>query len=254
MQTQPPARFVLPWNARISTLTCDHLSCCSMAQIMPRAFFHATAASIMSFGYHSLGGTQIDKWIQNQYGGHSQYLTMQGLALAWLAMIASLLSDIFPSSQSSRLLKRYLVIIAMPLSVVISSIYWTLVIFFPQLIIQSQGDGMVPSASSEVPEMLHIPLPIDLALHAAPAVSLMADFFLFESRYDRNQVRVKAPMAAIAFALWYCVWVEHCGSNNDGIFPYPFLTQNPLEIRIGIYIAATLLAIASFKFINRLHG
>ena len=35
--------------------------------------------------------------------------------------------------------------------------------------------------------------------------------------------------------------------------PYPFLTANPLEIRVGIYAAAATLALISFWTINGLH-
>ena len=35
--------------------------------------------------------------------------------------------------------------------------------------------------------------------------------------------------------------------------PYPFLTENPLEIRIAIYVVAALVAIMSFRLINSFH-
>ena len=35
--------------------------------------------------------------------------------------------------------------------------------------------------------------------------------------------------------------------------PYPFLTENPLEIRIVIYVVAALVAIMSFRLINSFH-
>ncbi|KAF8797924.1 hypothetical protein BYT27DRAFT_7123766 [Phlegmacium glaucopus] len=228
-----------------------------MTRVFLKAFLHAAAAGVMGFGYYSLQRLPIDRWIREQYGGHFQYLTIQGLALAWITLATSFFSDVFPSFKGPRILKRYLVMISLPLSMVISLIYWTLLILSPQLILQvketAAGAPEVPlSAHSEISPFTRIPLPVDLALHAMPAISILADFFLFESKYQWKDVQVGAPVTTAAFALWYGLWVEHCGKRN-GVFPYPFLTENTFPIRIGIYLGATLLATASFTIINGLH-
>lgn len=49
-----------------------------MPQVILRATFHAAAAGVMGFGYHSLQKLPVDRWISNQYGGHLQFLTIQG--------------------------------------------------------------------------------------------------------------------------------------------------------------------------------
>lgn len=59
-----------------------------------------------------------------------------------------------------------------------------------------------------------LPLPLDLSLHAAPALSLLLDFFLLEQSYSSYTVARGAPLTAIAFGLWYSVWVEYCASYN----------------------------------------
>lgn len=100
---------------------------------------------------------------------------------------------------------------------VISLIYWPLVIFFPQLILQpvaAVSQTLVSAHPAEISPLFRIPLSLDLALHATPALSILADFFLFESKYQRKDVQVGAPMTVTAFALWYGLWVEHCGKIN----------------------------------------
>ncbi|KAJ3502323.1 hypothetical protein NLJ89_g8942 [Agrocybe chaxingu] len=204
-----------------------------------------------------LGGLAIDTFIRKQYGGHFQYLTIQGLAVAWLTMVASLFTDLLPSIRAARSIKRYLMIMAMPLAVVVSSIYWTLLLFFPALIIQkdlSGPSGAVPSSSPDAAPEFRLPLSIDLALHAAPALSVILDFFVFERKYNKKEVEVGAPAAISLYALGYTLWVEHCARENDGIFPYPFLTENTLPIRIGIYVGTAGLATVSFKLFNSLHS
>jgi hypothetical protein len=61
---------------------------------------------------------------------------------------------------------------------------------------------------------MRIPLSVDLALHAVPALSLLADFMIFEKKYSRNQVTYGAPLVAATFTVWYAWWVERCASFN----------------------------------------
>lgn len=62
---------------------------------LSKAFFHGAAASIMNYGYKSLKGLDIDTYIRGQYGGHLQYLTIQGLVRLlnrqWLASVKAFL-------------------------------------------------------------------------------------------------------------------------------------------------------------------
>jgi FAR-17a/AIG1-like protein len=94
---------------------------------------------------------------------------------------------------------------------VISLIYWPLVILYPQLILPQSSNSAHPA---EVSPLIRMPLWIDLALHATPSLSILADFFLFESKYQWKDVQVGAPITTAAFALWYSLWVEHCGKIN----------------------------------------
>jgi hypothetical protein len=100
---------------------------------------------------------------------------------------------------------------------VISLIYWPLVILFPRLILQpaaAVSQSSVTAHPAEIPPLMHIPLLVDLALHATPSLSILADFFLFESKYQWKDVQVGAPITTAVFALWYSLWVEHCAEIN----------------------------------------
>lgn len=214
-------------------------------------------------------------------------------------MVLSLASDFSPSPQRSlfslilKKAKRAFFLVALPvrtltrgvnpfqltplfqLSVVVTSIYWTLILLFPSLILQAAPAPAVASSSSETPTpaLARIPLSLDLALHFAPAFSFLLDFFLFEKSYDPLAAGLGAATMSTAFGVWYAVWVEYCASYNgtcafyfillasnlyiDNSFfnsvPYPFLTLNPLPVRIVIYIIVTTIAFLSFRFINTLH-
>ncbi|THU92181.1 hypothetical protein K435DRAFT_967786 [Dendrothele bispora CBS 962.96] len=221
-----------------------------MSFSFPSVVLHSLSASIMAYGYNQLKTLPIDALVSTQYGGHFQYLTIQGLAIAWLTTIFALASDLFPSINALRKLKRIFFMIAMPLEVVISSIYWPLLLVATHLILQPANT--TPSSSSELPKLIRIPLTVDLALHAVPALSLLADFMLFETKYSRKQAVFGATLVASSFTLWYSWWVERCGRIN-GVYPYPFLTHNTFEGRVLIYLGAGFLAWVSFCFINYFH-
>ncbi|KAL0573273.1 hypothetical protein V5O48_008680 [Marasmius crinis-equi] len=217
----------------------------------------------------------IDEWISSQYGGHFQYLTIQGLVIAGVTMASSVLLDLFPSSKAILTFKRALFMIAMPLAAVISSVYWMLLLLDPSLILQEgeplTGDPLV-NESIEKLVLVRIPLPVDLSLHLAPAVSLLLDFFVLEKKFEPREVKYTAPLVALAYTVFYGAWVEHCAKRNDGLCeinsyrrvaatsndfdppdPYPFLTLNPFSIRLVIYAGAGLFSYLSFAGLNRLH-
>jgi hypothetical protein len=47
-------------------------------RVILKATLHAAAAGFMGFGFHSMQNLPVDRWIRSQYGGHLQYLTIQG--------------------------------------------------------------------------------------------------------------------------------------------------------------------------------
>lgn len=55
---------------------------------------------------------------------------------------------------------------------------------------------------------------MDLALHAAPAISLLLDFFLFEKKYSKNQASYGGFVVASLAGTGYGWWVEYCAKHN----------------------------------------
>ncbi|ESK96844.1 conserved fungal protein [Moniliophthora roreri MCA 2997] len=216
---------------------------------------HSVAVSIMYYGFSSLDQMPIDGWIRSQYGGHYQYLTIQGLIIAGVAMAIGVASDLLPSVKALATIKRAFFMIAMPLAAVISCVYWALLTLSPELILQASEEMIDdPDVLSSVEKLALIRLPfrVDFSLHMAPGVSLLLDFFLFERKYAVKEVAY-GPLVAGAYTVFYGWWVEHCAEYNNGNFPYPFLTISPFNIRCAIYFAAGTFSFLSFYFVNRLH-
>ena len=100
------------------------------------------------------------------------------------------------------------------LAVVISSVYWGLLLFKPDLILRAPEAGeWEPTSASEAPDLIRIPLQLDLALHAAPGTALFLDFFLFEQRYAKQYARQAGAVIAAASTLWYACWAEYCAAD-----------------------------------------
>ena len=152
---------------------------------------------------------------------------------------------------------------------VISAIYWTLIVLFPHLILVDKPSTTEPTSSSVPLVLMRLPLGVDLSLHAAPGIALVLDFFLFERKYNRYQVTRVAPLAAVLFGLWYVSWVEYCAIHNGrctssilvscspplitDVVPYPFL-EYPYYIRALVYVGAVMQTVLSFRFLNLLHS
>ncbi|KIK59784.1 hypothetical protein GYMLUDRAFT_44239 [Collybiopsis luxurians FD-317 M1] len=203
----------------------------------------------MIYGYQGLRTLPIDTLIRSQYGGHFQYLTIQGLFLACATALISLIEDLVPSGNGLRSLKRILLITSMPVTIVISSIYWPLLFLATRLILPVEEGTTSPHAS----QFIRLPLSMDFALHAAPAISLLVDFLMLGKRLSRNELRFGTPAVSFFYTSFYAWWVERCASFN-GKFPYPFLTESSLEIRMAIYFGAGSLALTSYWLINSLHA
>ncbi|TBU35807.1 FAR-17a/AIG1-like protein [Dichomitus squalens] len=214
---------------------------------------HTTAAAVMVYGYLNLPDMVANVPMHNMKGGHFQFLTIQGLCVACITMVLSIGCDLFPFSKLLRAAKRAFLMSALPLAVVISVIYWTLLLCMPHMILMGPPNSeREPSSSSTLPEPERLPLQLDLALHAAPAIALIVDFYSFEDKYTKFVSRYGSLILASALGTWYACWVEYCASYN-GMFPYPFLTSSPFNVRVAIYAGASLFAAVSFMVINALH-
>jgi len=231
-----------------------------MAPFSMRAvLLHATAAAVMAYGYMNLRTVPFDKFIRAQKGGHSQYLTIIGLGMAFMTMIFGLGADVVPSITIFRRGKRVILMIALPVAVVVTTVYWSLYFLMPEMILKPLPDATTPEPDEIVPSSLghtglqRIPLRIDLSLHAAPAIALILDFYFVERRYPRSQAIYGSFLACAMACVAYASWVEYLAQFNDS-FPYPFLTENPFDKRVIIYAGVSTFALVTFWALNALHA
>ncbi|KAK8869955.1 hypothetical protein IAR55_000524 [Kwoniella newhampshirensis] len=220
-----------------------------------RIIFHVVSAAIMINGFVGVQGLAIDKAIGPQYGGFFQYLTILGLIATCIVMLLSTISDYLPGITFFRPIKRVFLLAALPVELVISSIYWSLVLLAPHLMFPASpdaGSSSEPSSSGGQELLFRIPLWMDISMHLAPALALIADFFILERKFRPPVSTYGALLLATTFGTAYGFWAEHCASIN-GNFAYPFLNIMNLQQRIATYAGATFGAWAVFRGLNKLH-
>ncbi|CAD6566640.1 MAG: hypothetical protein TREMPRED_002876 [Tremellales sp. Tagirdzhanova-0007] len=201
--------------------------------------------------------------VEPQYGGFFQYLTIIGLLVSAFLMIVAAFNDLLPAVKALKTLKRGLMLFAMPVEIVVASIYWPLVLFAPSLMFPSKPVDSATEPSSQTADLLfRIPLWMDLSMHAVPALVLLLGksfhttvpryFFFVERRYTRPSSTVGAASLAVSFGTVYSLWVEYCATIN-GRFPYPFLNvMSPVQ-RVAMYVGSTIGALLTFWQLNALH-
>lgn len=213
----------------------------------------------MVYGYKGLSRLgDFDTWIRGQYGGHFQFLTIDGLFAGMLVMFTGLLLDLFPRTSKGSFIfesltnfKRLLVMIALPVAAVVASVYWPLILVLPKLIL-TEDFTVEPTSKGDVATPFRIPLDIDLSLHGFPGPLLVLDFLLFEKKFSQETMQKYAPLLALCIGTTYAMWAEYCATKNN-YFPYPFLTFSSLPIRVVIYATCTTFSVFVFRALNWLH-
>ncbi|KAF1929809.1 uncharacterized protein M421DRAFT_419585 [Didymella exigua CBS 183.55] len=177
------------------------------------------------------------------YGWHLQFLTIIGITISTICFTFGLLADITSSSSTAPAsatsaaafspqtvsdyffaAKNYLSLVAAPIEIVISILYWGLRLVDTGLVIP--------------PDLPLPPLSTDLCFHLVPAVVLTVDAILLSPPWPSSPMNPQAPFltlgasTGIAFAYWW--WIEICYSHN-GYYPYPIFELLTTYQRIGLF-------------------
>lgn len=161
--------------------------------------------------------------ITASYGWHFQYLTIIGLALSTLSFASGLLADV-TSTNPPFVLKNYIALVAAPIEILISVLYWSLRTISPSLVVP---DGLPL-----------LPFWNDLNFHLFPALLLSVDALLLSPPWPTSPVNPNAPLitlvssTVLAFAYWF--WIELCYSYN-GFYPYPIFSLLNTWQRVGLF-------------------
>ncbi|KAI8935980.1 hypothetical protein NX059_007484 [Plenodomus lindquistii] len=180
-------------------------------------------AGLVSF-YHSFKFLADNPNVFNEsFGWHLQFLTIIGITICTACFTCGFIADV-TNSHRFFTLKNYLALIAAPIEIVISILYWGL---------RAIDDGLVIPPDMPLPPLLY-----DLGFHLVPAVVLALDNLLLSPPWPSIPANPQAPTimlvasTAVAFAYWY--WIELCYSYN-GFYPYPIFGILSTVQRVGLF-------------------
>ncbi|KAI1260099.1 FAR-17a/AIG1-like protein [Xylariaceae sp. FL1019] len=174
------------------------------------------------------------------YGGHYQFLTIIGLALALATFVVALVADLTLSPALFHA-KNMLAVASAPLEALvrrnpITILYWGLCAIDKTLVFP--------------PEFQLDFLP-DFGFHAAPGLFLATDLILFSPPWTITGVAAMALSQALAFSYWY--WVEYCYSKN-GWYPYPIFDMLSTWQRAALFTVSATLMTASTILLKWLYA
>ncbi|RGP62379.1 integral membrane [Fusarium longipes] len=190
---------------------------------------------IASFNYNFQFLREWDTPIAKAYGWHFQFLTILGLSASLLAFVAGAVADL-TLSRTLFQIKNYIAVLAAPVEVTISILYWGIKFIDPGLL---------------MPTEFYIHIVPDIGFHLAPAVFLTLDLLLFSPPWTIPVYGIMALSTAFTFAYW--TWVELCYSHN-GWYPYPLFELLSTSQRIAFFTLAAALVTVSSSGLKWLYG
>ncbi|KAH8170217.1 FAR-17a/AIG1-like protein [Sarocladium implicatum] len=194
---------------------------------------HALGIASFSYNFHFL--SVWETFISVSYGGHFQYLTILGLTASLVSFLFGLAADLTLQPVFFNV-KNAISVVATPLEVVVSVLYWGIRFVDPQLLFQ---------------EDMILPLPTDMGFHLAPAVFLTLDLVLFSPPWTIPAYGVMLLSTGLAFGYWY--WVELCFSVN-GWYPYPIFAVLNTAQRALLFVFAAGLSTTSSIALKWVYG
>ncbi|KAI0109657.1 FAR-17a/AIG1-like protein-domain-containing protein [Nemania sp. FL0031] len=159
--------------------------------------------------------------MSSAFGGHYQFLTIIGLALALGTFVVGLVADITLSPTLFQA-KNALAVCSAPLEVIITILFWGISAIDKKLVMPPEHEiGLLPN----------------FGFHAAPGLFLTLDLLLLSPPWTIDGFAAVALSQTIAFMYWF--WVEYCYQRN-GWYPYPLFDV------LSTWQRATLFAFSAF--------
>ncbi|KHO00056.1 FAR-17a/AIG1-like protein [Metarhizium album ARSEF 1941] len=176
-----------------------------------------------------------DTPLAESHGWYFQFLTIIGLTLSLSVFTLASVADITGSTALFDL-KNFVSIVATPLEVLVSTLYWGICAIDTALI---------------VPPGYELPIWTDIGFHLAPAVLLTLDLILFSPPWTISGYAVMSLSTAFAFSYWY--WVEMCFSKN-GWYPYPMFELLTTSQRVLLFTVSAGLVTAFSSILKWVYG
>jgi hypothetical protein len=174
-----------------------------------------------SFNKYKKSNTNLSQ--NDSFGWHLQFLTILGITICTIGFSFGLIADV-TNNTTSFTVKNYISLVAAPIEIVISILYWGL---------RAIDTGLVVPPDLPLPPLIY-----DLTFHFFPALLTTIDTLLLSPPWPSSPMNPQAPLitlvlsTSIAFLYWF--WIEICYSRN-GFYPYPIFALLTTYQRIGLF-------------------
>lgn len=200
-------------------------------------FANTIGLSVLAWGIKSILIRTLPEQLAE--AGHWQFLTNLSLVLTAVAQSSNYLT-ILTDVDVFRKLNVALNAAALVAETLVSSIYWTLKLFFMPLIIPEN-----------VPKQMHIPLHLDLAIHLFPVMFLSADYY-----FNRTDSFGLPPLLVLALVItlsggYWCVLEALV--KPPAHYPYPFLNAD-FDVRLKIFSVVAILGFVFYQVYEYFHA
>lgn len=170
-------------------------------------------------------------------GGHWQFLTNLSLVYSLVVFGVGFLAHLFHSSLLFNI-KNNLHPVGLALESIVTVVYWPLRLFFLHLLIKD-------------PAEFNIPIPVDLAIHLLPFVSLLVDYLVFMPRWTIKNSTALGLVVVLATGYYYLL--ENLIDVEAGArYPYAFLEGSD-EKRLVVFAIITAVSYVQFVLLKTLY-
>ncbi|KAK8925264.1 hypothetical protein H634G_05851 [Metarhizium anisopliae BRIP 53293] len=176
-----------------------------------------------------------DTPLAKSHGWYFQFLTIIGLTLSLAVFALAAVADVTGSTALFDL-KNLISIVATPLEVLVSTLYWGICAIDTSLI---------------VPPGFELSTWVNIGFHLAPAVLLTLDLILFSPPWTISSYSMMSVSTVFAFSYWY--WVEICFSKNRW-YPYPMFELLTTGQRVLLFTFSAGLVTAFSSLLSWLYG
>lgn len=173
--------------------------------------------------------------ISSSFGGHYQFLTIIGLALALCTFTVGLVADLTLSPDLFQA-KNSLAVCSAPLEVLITVLFWGLCAIDKNLVFPPESE---------------LELLPNFGFHAAPGLFLTLDLLLLSPPWTIDAFAAVALSQTLAFLYWF--WIEYCYRQN-GWYPYPIFDMLSTWQRSILFACSALLMTGSTLSLKWLYG
>ncbi|SGY50553.1 BQ5605_C001g00895 [Microbotryum silenes-dioicae] len=199
---------------------------------------HLVGLAILSNAFRLLWTpSPVKEYMDGQFGGQWNFLTVLSLAVSWLTFAVAVLKDVLPSVRLFDRLKTTLMIVAVPVEGLVSLLYWGMQVGCPpnSFLLRAQVPTLTlirtykqfydPSLLTPKGAIFKIPLFLDISIHAFPALLLWIDFLVFSPPMSK---KANPLLISTVATMGYTTWMEYTNYHNQW-FPYPFLSESSEE-------------------------